>query len=366
MLEKGKINSRQLKILAMLYTLGSAILIVPSGLTAASKQDAWIAAIVGCALGLSLLLLYNALGTRYPEQTLIQYSQVVLGRWAGTAVGILYFLFFFLLSSLVLRNIGDFITSITLPETPIQAVHIMFLLIVIIGARLGLEVVARASEIFFPWILLLLLVLVICISPQIHAYKMLPMFEEGIKPILKGSLSILGIPYLELVVFLMLYPYINKVGKAGKALFTGALFGGIVLIVITMMCILVLGADFTARHAFPSYTLAKKIHFGEFIQRIEVFMGITWFLTIYFKLIICFYASVLSLAQLCKLRSYKPLTLPMGLILIVLSLIVYPNIVYFRNFASKIWTPYALTFGLALPLLLFIVSSIRNKAKAQD
>jgi len=347
----------------MLFSLGSAILIVPSGLTASAKQDGWIAAAVGTFAGLLLIFLFDALGRRFPNQTLVEYSETVLGKWLGKGVALLYIGYFFLLSSLVLRNIGDFITSITLPETPIQAVHIIFLVIVILGTRLGLEVFMRTAEIFFPWILMLLFLLVVCISPQIQYYKMLPILEEGIKPVLKGSLSILGIPYLELVVFLMLYPYVSKLEKAGKALFIGALFAGIVLIMITALCVLVLGSDFTARHAFPSYTLAKKIHFGEFIQRIEVFMGITWFLTIYFKLIVCFYASALGLAQLCRLRSYRILTLPMGVLLIVLSLIVYPNIVYFREFASQIWTPFAMTFGLVLPVLLLAVASIRKKLR---
>lgn len=42
MLNNGKTSARQFKVLIFLYTIGSTILIIPSGLAATAKQDAWI------------------------------------------------------------------------------------------------------------------------------------------------------------------------------------------------------------------------------------------------------------------------------------------------------------------------------------
>ncbi|MEK4066643.1 hypothetical protein NYE65_09000 [Peribacillus sp. FSL R5-0717] len=41
MLEKGKIGSRQLLILVILYTLGDSILVLPSVVAFEAEQDAW-------------------------------------------------------------------------------------------------------------------------------------------------------------------------------------------------------------------------------------------------------------------------------------------------------------------------------------
>ena len=258
MIEKGKINLRQFAILTMLFSLGSTILIVPSALTAVSKQDGWISAIVGVLLGMLLIGLYTALGSRYPKQSLVQYSETILGAWLGKIVALLFFSFFFLLSSLVLRNVGDFITTIVMPETPIQIVHWIFVLAVLMAVSLGLEVIARSSEIFLPWVVFLLLILIVFLVPQIQFDRIQPVFESGTKAILHGSLSIISIPYLELTVFLMLYPYVNHPEKIGPSYLKGGVLGGLVIIIVTMLCVFVLGWDFTARHTFPSYTLAKK------------------------------------------------------------------------------------------------------------
>ena len=184
----------------------------------------------------------------------------------------------------MLRNVGDFITTIVMPETPIQIVHWIFVLAVLMAVSLGLEVIARSSEIFLPWVVFLLLILIVFLVPQIQFDRIQPVFESGTKAILHGSLSIISIPYLELTVFLMLYPYVNHPEKIGPSYLKGGVLGGLVIIIVTMLCVFVLGWDFTARHTFPSYTLAKKIQVGEFLQRIEVLVAVIWFLTIFFKL----------------------------------------------------------------------------------
>ncbi|MCF6094968.1 spore germination protein [Microaerobacter geothermalis] len=361
MLENGKIGVSQFKILTLIFTIGSSILVAPSGLAEQAKQDAWIAAIIGLGIGLLFVWLYIKLGTIYPELTLIEYNEMILGKWLGKTVSLLFISYFFILASLLLREIGDFLTTQIMPETPIQAIQIIFAMIVMMGARLGLETITRSAEILFPWVIGLFLLLTFFVSPQLEFLKIQPVLEGGFKPILKAAFPFLGLPFLELVVFLMIFPYVDNIKKAGKAFLIGTSLGAVVIVTVVMMSILVLGVDITARHYYPSYALAKKINIGDFLQRVEAIMAALWFITIYFKLTICFYASVLGLSQVLKLKVYRPLILPSGMILVMLSLVASPNIIYFQTFVSKIWTPYSLTYGLFLPILLLIIGKWRGQ-----
>lgn len=359
MFKTEKISLRQFKILVLLFSLGSTIIIVPSVLTAVAHQDGWLSAALGIAMGGGALFLYATLGNRYPNDSLMAYNELILGKWLGKGISILFYLYFLITASLVLRNVGDFITTIIMPETPIQVIHFAFLLIIMLGAVLGLEVIARAGEIFLPWVLLCIGVLIGFLIPQIKIDRVPPILEASTKTIIHGSLSVLSIPYLEMVVFLMIYPTIYTKMKKSKGFIQAGFMGGIIIFTITALCILVLGWDFTSRHTFPSYTLAKKIHVGGFIQRIEVLVAIIWFVTIYFKLVICFYSSLIGLQQILGLRTYRPFIVPSALMLFALAFLVYPNIIYFRDFASNIWPPFALTMGLFLPVGLLIVSYFR-------
>ena len=324
MLENGKIGVRQFTVLVVIFTIGSSILVAPSGLAAEAKQDAWLAAILAVGVSMLFVWLYNSLGRRYPDMTLTEYSEQILGKWLGKAVSLLFVSYFFFLATLLLREIGDFTTTHIMPETPIHAIHILFLGVVLMGARLGLEPLTRASEIFFPWVIALLFFLMVALTPAIQFERIEPVLEEGIKPVLRAAFPFIGLPFLELVVFLMIFPYVNKTKQAEKAFFVGTLIGGIILILITLLTVFVLGSDFAGRQIYPSYILAKKVNIGDFIQRIEALMAGIWFITIFFKLTICFYASALGLAQICKLKDYRALTFPLGMLLVVLSLVTSP------------------------------------------
>ncbi len=361
MLENGKIAARQFAMLVFMFTAGSSLLLAPAMLATPAKQDAWLAGILGVGAGLLFGLLYTKLGSLYPEMNLAQYSEKILGKWMGKAVSLLFLPFPFLLASLVLRNIGDFLTVYIMPETPIQFIHILMLIVVMMGVRLGIETIARAAEIIFPWFILLFLLLVVFVSPQIDVQKMQPVLEEGMKPVLHGALLFAAYPFMEFVTFLFIIPYVNRPKKVGKAFFAGTCMGGTVIVLLTALSILVIGPDLTARDLYPSYVLAQKINIGDFLQRIEAIIAGLWFITIFFKLSLSFYATTLSLAQILNLKEYRMLVFPLGMMVVVFSLASSPNIVYNFTTILETWLFFAGTFGLLLPLFLLGVAAIRKR-----
>lgn len=365
MLENGKIGVQQFMILVTLFTVGTSILLVPSLLVTEAKQDAWIAGILGVCVGLLSVWLYNTLGNLFPNKTLVEYSEEILGKWIGKAISLLFFSFSFTLTALVLRNLGDFMTTQIMPETPIDSLHIIFLFIVIMGTRLGLEVLARAAEILFPWFIIFFLLLVLFLFPEIKFENIQPILEEGIKPVLRSAIPFIEFPFLELVIFLMIFPYVKRTKEAKKAFLVGTTIGGIILIILTGLAILVIGVNLTSTEMYPTYLLATKINIGNFLQRIEAIVAVLWFITIYFKLTICFYTSVLALAQTLKLNDYRPLTLPLGMILIVYSLVVSPNLVYNITITPKAMIPHGLIVGFFLPLFLLVVALFQKKRQSK-
>ena len=364
MVEKGRISARQFMIIVMLFTIGSSIIITPSIMAGIAKQDAWIASLIGVIISSLILWLFTSLANLYPDKTIVEYSELIFGKWAGKVFSAFFLLYFLLLSALLLNGIGEFITIQVMPETPASALHILFLIIVIVGTRLGIEPVSRSMEIFVTWVMGLLIISVILLYPEIKLDNMLPVMEDGIKPWFKAAYPYIGVTFMELIVFLMVYPYINqeeKVKKAKIAFYLGTFSGGIVISIIVLLSILILGANQMELQIHPSYLLAKKINVAQFLQRVEIIMAFLWFITLYLKLTICFYATVLGIAQLFQLNDYRFLSFPLGFILIPLSQLVVDNIVNLHWVAEHLWPCYSLIQCIFLPLLMLIVAYIRNK-----
>ncbi len=364
--ENDNIQENQFRKLVSLFIIGTTIILVPGFLAAEAKQDAWISALVGWIAGLALVWMYGILGSRFPGKTLIGLTKEICGRWLGTLLSFLWFFYAFILTALVLRNLGDFLNATMLVETPIHAIHLVYLSIVAIGLYYGVSNIARTADLFFPLVMFLLLIFVLLLLPELEFKQIQPVLGKGIKPVLTSAFPYIGFPYLELILFLMIFPNVDQPKRARKAFMLGTCIGGGVLFAVTLLALLVMGAENTASELYSSFELAKKIEIGEFIQRVEVIITAVWLVTIYFKLILCVYITVLCLSQTLGIPDYRPLTLPICMLLYAVSILIIPNIPYLISFDTTIWPFFASTYGLLIPLVLLGVASVRKKRAKSD
>jgi spore germination protein KB len=361
MIENGKISPMQFAILVFMFSTGSAVLLLPSTLASIAGQDGWMSVLLSYVPDLVLIFLWSALAGDASGKSVVEHAEQLLGRWGGKAVGLMYAAFFLLLSALVLRNIGDFMTANILVQTPMLVVNMVFMVSIVYGAYLGLEVLARTGEILLPWVLGIVVLMLLLLTPDIHFARLLPVFPEGILPSVKGVYPLSGFPIGELVLFLFLFQFGKQPRKlriyfAASMAFT-VFFG----ILVALATVSVMGVDITARSTFAVFELAKEIHVGNFFERVEVLMGGVWIVTIFVKLALSFYGANLLTAQVFRLSGYRVTILPFGVLVTALSILVT------RNSAEDSWLimgPYpllALFFGLLIPLVLLIISRLGRK-----
>ena len=225
-MDNQTISARQYMFLVVFFIIGSSILIVPTPLAAQGKQDAWISVILSILFGVLLVMFLNKIGSLSSGKTFVQAAIFVFGGWAGRLFCIFYLSFLYILASLVLRNIGDFMTTQIIPETPLQFTHTLFLLVIIGGTYLGIESIARSSEIFMPWMVLLLIFLTISMMPQINLDQLKPMFGNGVLPIINSSSIIIGTPLLRDGSSINDFPLCKRGKKSQARLDTGNHYRG--------------------------------------------------------------------------------------------------------------------------------------------
>lgn len=367
MMQDVKINSYQFLVLVILFTIGTSILTVPSALATNAKQDAWLAAIFGTGIGLLVIWLLITIAFWFPHLTYVQLLEKLVGKWIGKAFSTLFVLMSLLFASELLYYFGLFINIHMMPSTPMVVLNILMAGIVVMGVRLGLETFARTAEILIVVFFVIFFILVVFISPEMKFENIQPVYEMGTKKIVQSSIFYVVVSSVDAVVLLMIFPsFINKMKQVKKSFLLGNLIGGIVIIVITFLSVTVFGAEKTAGEIYPSYELTKKINIGNFIQRIEGLMASLWLITLYFKTTLYFYASVLGMAQILNLKDYRPLTLPLGMIAVVLSLVIYPNIMYQKHWDDTTGNSLSLSIGLFLPLLMVVVYAIRKRTKKKE
>lgn len=363
MLDNGKINGRQLMVLVFLYSIGTTVLVIPSGLANIAKQDAWIGGLVGIGIGMLIVGLYITLWRMYPDKTFVGICEAVLGKWAGTAVSIIFIVYTFIGTTTVLFYVTNFFQIHFLPRTPVVFTCMLFVIVIVMGARMGLETIARTSELMLPWFVILFVVLVTTLTPQIDMNNLLPVYEAGTKSVIWAGIIFAGTSYMPLVFLFALFPRVKdrQMDKVRIGVLLAAFAGGVCVVLVSLLCILILGPDITMRSIFPSYALVKKISIGNFIQRIEAILAGLWFITTYMKTTFYFYTCVTSLSEILKLNNYRTLTFPCAMIMIVFSQVVYPNVTYMQDWDATVFPPYMMTMGIVIPSILWIFGLMKEK-----
>jgi len=363
-LENAKLTLYQLFVLILLFETGSSI-VITLGIDA--NQDAWMTILLGLALGLILFLVYYQLSSYYPNKILTQYTKNIAGPFLGSIIGYLYVIYFMYLAARVLRDFGELLLTFAYSETPLIIINAIMVLTIVYGVSKGIEVMARTGELFFIFLYLLAIVgfFLILFAGLIDINNLKPMFANGIEPIIKVTLKqTMYVPFGEVIVFSMILPYLNHFKKGRKIGLYAISLSGINLALTTVINVAVLGVDVNKRSPFPLLSTIQLIKVAEFLERLDVFFMLALIMGCFFKISIYFYASVVGISDLLKVKEHKKLAFPLGIILILVSMMIatsYPE--HIKEGLNFVPLYLHLPMQVILPLFLLVVSFFRNRKK---
>ncbi|MGO1368309.1 GerAB/ArcD/ProY family transporter [Senegalia sp. (in: firmicutes)] len=359
---KINISSNQIRNLVFLQYIATSIILVPSIAVDITKQNAWITAIIGSMFSIIMVLIYNNLADKMKDKTILEYIESVFGKYIGKLISISFILFLTIACATQIWITGSFLSTLILHETPQYVIHIIFMIAIAIASKLGLEVLARSSELVTPLIVISFFITILLLLNEVDFNYMFPILEDGIQPVFKSVIPFMTSTSFTLIALFIFFPAnVDNLKESKKAFLTATILGTIVLLIVIDFCILVLGPEITARHMYPTHILMKKVQLGEFIQRIEIIVAMLWFLATFYKLFIYFYGLAFGISQMLKLNDYRILVLPLAMLMVILSIIVYPSNISALSLDAKVWDPLVTTFGFALPIILLTVGKIRGK-----
>ncbi|MFZ3129850.1 MAG: endospore germination permease [Desulfosporosinus sp.] len=359
MLEEGRINGRQLFFIMFWTYMATAILNLPTIITRYAPRDGWdmcILFFIPCA-GL-MVWISSKLGSMFPEQTFVEYSDLVLGPWLGKFVSALLILWLFHTGVLVYNEVVGLFAVTMLPNTPVPALYILVSLAPAYAVYHGLEVIGRSADFLFFLILGTFLLIYLLLIPEFDFTELLPVFGDGIGNILRSSLTVIAYAG-EFIIILFFYPYIRNNQKVAKILVSAIVAVGLGGALTTGSYTLIFGLECHIL-SLPYYLVSRYASMGRSIERMDPFFMITNFLGSYLKLSIFIYTIVLSLAQLFRMINYRKLIIPVVLALNIFAYYSFRSLMQAVDYLDKIWPLYSLPIEIGIPLLLIIVAKFRG------
>lgn len=367
MKKKEVISPYQMLVLSLFFCIGTSLLVTPANITEKAGQDAWAGALFGSAAGFFILLFHLFLASRFPGLTFVQLSERILGKWLGKTVSLFFIAVSLIYTGTLLYYSGLFLKLHMMPQTPMAVLNALLAGVVVMGVMLGMETIARSAEVFLLAFGGLFILLIVTVAPQAKLDRLQPFFEHGPADIISSSIPLIEVSALNAIVLLMIFPaLVDSVKKSGRALMGGYLIGSGIMILLTALCVAVLGASYTSALEFPGYELAKRIDIGNFIQRIEGIMSVMWILSLFVKAAIYFYAAVMGTVQLFGRDDPGNLAFPLGAAVLVLSVTLFPDSVYLMHWNDTTGLVLSVSLGIFIPLFLGMIYLFRRKTLRRE
>ncbi len=358
-LETGKITPSQILFSTACFIQSSSLL--SAFLAGVTGYDSWFVVAAGIVLCLPILMIYIGLTKMYPGKNLVEINDLAFGKVLGKVASFFHIMFFLTLATLNLRDLSLFVKQTIMVKTPDVILSAVCVLVSALGVRYGLKVVTRFAFIFIVISAAVLGSSLLFASSQMDLNNFLPMLQQPIIKYVQGTNTALSIPFGELVVFLMILPYVREKQKPiGRYFIGGFLLGSVMFLMVVFRDTAVLG-NTIGLFALPAFETLRIVTLFGVLSRLEILFAIVLIILLFFKISLLHYVTALSAAQVFKMNSYKPLALAIGVLMIGYGFTLYPSSIQHasssRETALILWQ----VFEFFLPLLALTIGKIRKK-----
>ncbi|GGA32853.1 GerAB/ArcD/ProY family transporter [Paenibacillus physcomitrellae] len=361
-----KISNQQLFWMILMLNVGINLLIAINLVIRSGHQDAWLSSMISGLIGLGTAYLGAKVSLRHPNQTLVKFSTVILGKWLGKLIVIPYIAQWYLVIPLIMRDQYHFVHTNVLFMTPAwMVIGSMLLVILYTVLQGGVEVIARCTQLWAP-ILIVIMILTFALTLNNLDWRALfPVYGlTGITSIMAGSLvpaSLLG----ESANIMMLIAFVDKPDKSTKrAAMSGLLMSAFFIMMGILWVLMTFGWHIASKLKYPFFDMVKLVYLMEFIQNMDIFVMAVWLVSIFVKMSVYLFIAGYGTAQwVGKEKKWKYFVMVPFLTTLVLSFFLIRSNFSNEVILNRLWIALFLPLnGYVIPLLLWIVSAIRFRS----
>lgn len=352
-----QISFKELLNMQFIVFIGFYMMITP--LQRVSNQNSWLIVVIATFLALLMARIYIKWHKTFGKVNFFTVIRDNLGVKVGKIIFLLYAIFFFFLSIVMMWFIATFWMSLGLNKTP-QIYYIALLgIFVFFVTNLGIEVIVRYCSFTMLATLIFAVTLIVLLSPQYDTGNLLPLFDIEV-----GEFSYLSLA-TSLIIFgdlIFLLPHLHQVSegrKVGRAINLSIIFAGIFILAFLLIKIMVLG-ETASLYTFPTIQLFKIIDFQEIFSRVEI-IGVIFILVIaVIRLALAFFNSATMLKEVFAVEKIEVVSLAMVILAVFLATDLFSFISEVTIFIYLVFPVIYLIFAVILPILVLIVNARRE------
>lgn len=354
------ISRYQIMVLIIMTVISVGVFSLPADITKQVGTDGWVTILIAGLINTIAAFIIVKLNSKFPGKTFAEYSQIIIGTFAGKAVTLIFAVYLLLILAFQVRVFTEVIKMLLLSRTPTEVIMLTLILTCTYTTRGGVECIARINELLFPILFIPFFIILLFSVPSIEIDNLLPVLQTPpIKLLTSIPATAISFGGIELTLFYL--GFVKEPKKTYRTVGVAVGFITFFFLIVTLLCVAAFGVTTTPDFIWPLANLLKSINFpGLFIERLEGVIIPLWMMTVFSTMVSSYFVVSYSLSKIVGTREQKQYVVPLTIIIYYLAL--QPNSLPQLYEWSNLIFPAAIFLNLyLLPIVMLIIAGMRKK-----
>lgn len=360
---EAKIDRLQYFLMIPNLIFGKAIGITAGIMIRKIGSDTWTSMLIGFMIGTMVMMMLTFLGSRFPDKTIVQYTEELMGRWVGRGIGLILALFFMMAFGASANTMTLHLKEYFLPSTPALIICMLYTLLCMYGVFLGVEVAVRFSMLGFVMIVLINLAMVSGTIQDVRWINLLPLMDKGLLSDTWNSLYIFGDIAMAILAVGFLYPMLNKKEKGVSLTFWAMLLGGGMVVIWPLFETAVMGTGLSKQYMVVCMEQIRCAQLTRYFPRYELLMVSFFAFSMFVQSVAMFYCAQYSFKQFTGVKKDLTILLPLTAVLIFVTYYMGRDHNRYISFLAFPYSQISVILSIGLPFVLFFAALARGKFK---
>lgn len=357
----GRVSVRQVEIFLILQMLNSIMIFLPRITGMYVGRNGYILPILAIILGIIYIYCIDGLTKQFPGETIVDFIPKIVPKFIGYIILIIFAIKIAITTGLEIRMLGEMVSQMLLPKTPLQVIILVMLLTVAYLVKSGVEAIGRMTEVMMYFIAVPLILVFIMVIPHGDYRQLMPFFQTNIGSIGVGTFFV-SLIFGPLETMLILVGLMKKPEKAKRAMLVAVIIVGIVGAIIVLLTYIGVGFNEVQRQVWPVLTLTQSLSLSSsMVENQEILMMIGWIFSIFIYISAGVYFTSLIGSSSLKYKRENVFVLP--LVPIIYFIAIFPeNLVEAYRYYSMFQRYFGIYFLLPIPLILALIARGRRRS----
>lgn len=361
-----KIGKIEAICLMLIIVANELILNVPNMIILDTKTGSTLNIIFVSILAIAFTYFICKLFKPFYGKDILDVSEYIGGKPLKTILGILFILFFFLLSSTNLRYLANSLKVIYFSTSPLTFILIFFLIPALFINKYDLRAISGINLIFLPIILASFIFLLVSSYNNFTMIRIFPILGEGFnKTFIIGSTNIFAFTGLAYLFFLP--PLLKDSKDFKKVSIASVAISAICLILSVLSLIMTFPAITKTDETLSVYLLTRLVEFGHFLERLDALFIFIWIIAHISFLSLTFFYILKIFQKISKIENSKSLIPSLGLIVLG-NCLIFKDMAQLK-FIARYFLKYStliLVFGICFVILIWGNIKYRRRNKENN